>query len=89
MNLVPLEYWRVHSIISSMVFFLTISPDIGEMVLPMRANKRRMYSYISVLVPTVERGLRAVTFCSMAIAGGRPFIKSHSGFLILPRNCLA
>ena len=29
------------------------------------------------------------TFCSMAIAGGMPSIASTSGFVILPRNCLA
>ena len=32
----------------------------------------------SVEVPTVERGLRLFTFCSMAIAGGMPLMKSHS-----------
>ena len=29
---------------------------------------------------------QAFTFCSMAMAGGIPLIKSHSGLLILPRN---
>ena len=37
----------------------------------------------------VERGLRVLTFCSMAMAGGMPSISSTSGFDILPRNCLA
>jgi hypothetical protein len=30
--------------------------------------------------------LRLFTFCSMAMAGGIPLIKSHSGLLILPKN---
>lgn len=55
----------------------------------MRANSKRIYSYISVVVPTVERGLREITFCSIAIAGGMLLMKSHSGLLIRPRNCLA
>lgn len=33
-------------------------------------------------VPTVERGFRVLTFCSIAIAGGIPFMKSHSGLLM-------
>ena len=37
----------------------------------------------------VERGLREDTFCSMAMAGGNPLMKSHSGLLIRPRNCRA
>ena len=37
-------------------------------------------------VPTVLRELRVFTFCSMAMAGGRPRIKSHSGLDIRPRN---
>ena len=61
----------------------------GEYVWPILANSKRRYSYISVDVPTVERGLRLFTFCSMAIAGGMPFMKSHSGLFILPKNCLA
>ena len=89
MKRVPTEHCLVQLMISSTLFFLTSWPEIGEIVLPMRANSRRRYSYISVLVPTVERGLRAVTFCSMAMAGGNPFMKSHSGFLTLPKNCLA
>ena len=48
-----------------------------------------MKSYISVVVATVERGLRVVTFCSIAIAGGIPSMESTSGLLIRPRNCLA
>ena len=41
---------------------------------------------VSVDVPTVERGLREITRCSMAIAGGSPLTKSYSGLLILPKN---
>ena len=55
----------------------------------MRAKSSRRYSYISVDVPTVERGFREITFCSIAIAGGNPLMKSHSGLLIRPRNCRA
>ena len=55
----------------------------------MRAKRSLRYSYISVVVPTVERGLRLMTFCSMAIAGGMPLMKSHSGLFLRPRNCLA
>ena len=48
---------------------------MGLNVRPMRAYNNRRYSYISVEVPTVERGLRLLTFCSMAMAGGIPLIK--------------
>ena len=49
---------------------------MGLNVRPMRAYNNRRYSYISVEVPTVERGLRLLTFCSMAMAGGIPLIKT-------------
>jgi hypothetical protein len=39
-----------------------------------------------VTVPTVERGLREVVFCSIAIAGDSPLIESTSGFCISSRN---
>jgi hypothetical protein len=39
-----------------------------------------------VTVPTVERGLRDVVFCSIEIAGDRPSIWSTSGFCIISRN---
>jgi hypothetical protein len=42
-----------------------------------------------VTVPTVERGLEPVVFCSMAMAGDRPSIRSTSGFSICSRNCRA
>jgi hypothetical protein len=38
------------------------------------------------VVPTVERGLRALVFCSMAIAGLIPCMKSTSGLSIRSRN---
>ena len=40
-------------------------------------------------MPTVERGLCEVVFCSMEIAGDKPSIKSTSGFSIIDKNCLA
>jgi hypothetical protein len=39
-----------------------------------------------VTVPTVDRGFDPVVFCSMAIAGERPSIRSTSGFSICSRN---
>jgi hypothetical protein len=39
-----------------------------------------------VTVPTVERGLREVVFCSIEMAGERPSIESTSGFCIISRN---
>jgi hypothetical protein len=39
-----------------------------------------------VTVPTVERGLRLVVFCSMEMAGDSPSIWSTSGLLIISRN---
>jgi hypothetical protein len=38
------------------------------------------------MVPTVERGLCEVAFCSIAIAGDRPSMWSTSGFSITLRN---
>ena len=35
---------------------------------------------MSVIVPTVERGLLVRVFCSMEITGERPNTKSTSGF---------
>ena len=37
-------------------------------------------------VPTVDRGLREVVFCSIEIAGERPSIESTSGFCINSKN---
>ena len=88
-NLVPLEYSSIFFTTSSVECFFTSSPLTGEMVCPMRAKSNRRYSYISVDVPTVLRGLRAITFCSMAMAGGILRMKSHSGLFMRPRNCRA
>jgi hypothetical protein len=41
------------------------------------------------MVPTVERGLWLVAFCSMLIAGDSPSITSTSGLSISCRNCRA
>src|SRR6202171_5859027 len=38
------------------------------------------------MVPTVDRGLREVVFCSIEIAGDSPSIESTSGFSICSRN---
>jgi hypothetical protein len=38
------------------------------------------------VVPTVERGLRVLVFCSIAIAGLMPWIRSTSGLSIRSRN---
>jgi hypothetical protein len=35
---------------------------------------------MSVMVPTVERGLTPIVFCSIEITGERPKTKSTSGF---------
>ena len=48
-----------------------------------------MKSHISVTVPTVERGLRLVDFCSIDITGLKPVILSTSGRSSPPINCLA
>ena len=44
---------------------------------------------IDEMVPTVERGLRLVVFCSMEMAGDRPSMESTSGRSIWSRNCRA
>jgi len=44
---------------------------------------------LSVTVATVERGLRLTGFCSIAMAGLNPPIKSTLGFSICPMNCRA
>ena len=85
-NLVPSSNSSAFFTTSSGVCFFTSSPLTGEKVWPMRAKSNLRYSYISVEVPTVERGLREITFCSMAMAGGSPLMKSHSGLLMRPKN---
>ncbi|CNV11148.1 Uncharacterised protein [Salmonella enterica subsp. enterica serovar Bovismorbificans] len=41
------------------------------------------------MVPTVERGLCDVDFCSIEIAGDSPSIWSTSGFSMSDKNCRA
>src|SRR5699024_8943176 len=55
----------------------------------MRAHSRRRKSQASVIVPTVERGLRDVDFWSIDTAGDSPSMKSTSGLSICPRNMRA
>ena len=44
---------------------------------------------MSVIVPTVERGLLASVFCSIEMTGDRPNTKSTSGFATCATNRLA
>ena len=44
---------------------------------------------MSVIVPTVERGLLAIVFCSIEITGERPKTKSTSGLATCATNRLA
>ncbi len=44
---------------------------------------------MSVMVPTVERGLLETVFCSMEITGESPKTKSTSGFVTCDTNRLA
>ena len=44
---------------------------------------------MSVMVPTVERGLLAMVFCSMEITGDSPNTKSTSGLATWETNRLA
>ena len=44
---------------------------------------------MSVMVPTVERGLLAIVFCSMEMTGDRPKTKSTSGLATWATNRLA
>ena len=53
---------------------------------PSRLKRMRSMALASVTVPTVERGLCEVAFCSIAIAGERPSMRSTSGFSISWRN---
>ena len=54
-----------------------------------RAKSRRRKSEISVMVPTVERGLVPVVFCSIAMMGLSPSMLSTLGFSSIPMKCLA
>ena len=86
MKRVPSGWASMLSTTSCGPWRFTSFPLMGLNVCPIRAKSSRRYSYISVLVPTVLRGLRLLTFCSMAIEGGIPLMKSHSGLCIRPRN---
>ncbi len=44
---------------------------------------------MSVIVPTVERGLLATVFCSIEMTGESPNTKSTSGFATCEMNRLA
>ena len=61
-------------------------PHWRQWTVPIRANRTRRKSKISVTVATVERGFLAAPFCWMAIAGGMPSIDSASGLSIRSRN---
>ena len=61
----------------------------GQYGVPAFENNNLRWSYISVTVPTVERGFLFVVFWSIDIAGDNPSIESTLGFSALPKNCLA
>ncbi len=61
-------------------------PQPSQAVRPARANSSRRWSWISVAVATVDRGLRESVRCRMAIAGQIPCTSSTRGFSIRSRN---
>ena len=61
----------------------------SQTVRPARAKSSRRWSWISVAVATVERGLRESVRWRMAIAGQMPSTSSTRGFSIRSRNCRA
>ena len=67
----------------------TSSPHPSQTVRPARAKSSRRWSWISVAVATVERGLRDSVRWRMAIAGQMPSTSSTRGFSIRSRNCRA
>ncbi len=64
----------------------TSSPHPSHTVRPARAKSRRRWSWISVAVATVERGLRDRVRCRIAIAGQIPSTSSTLGFSMRSRN---
>ena len=56
---------------------------------PARANSSLMWSFSSVIVPTVEREERTGLVWSIAIAGGTPSTRSTAGLSMRSRNCRA
>ena len=65
---------------SSTLWAPTGTPQSGQCITPSRAANTRKKSYISVSVPTVERGVLPVERCSIATAGAKPSIFSKIGF---------
>jgi len=89
MNLLPWGRAMMSVMISSAERASMGRPQEGQYMRPRRAKKTRKKSWISVTVPTVERGLREVLCCSSEMAGERPSIFSTSGLSIWGRNCRA
>ncbi len=73
----------------SAVSLVTWVPHESQIVRPMRAKSTRRWSWISVAVATVERGLRDGARWRSAMAGQIPSSRSTSGFSIRSRNCRA
>ena len=65
---------RIVSTIRSTDWDVIASPHDGQCGTPILANSSLRKSYISVTVPTVDRGLDPVVRCSMEMAGERPSI---------------
>ena len=61
----------------------------GGVASPALAKSKRIKSYISVIVPTVDRGFLLTDFCSIDITGLKPDILSTSGRSKFPKNCRA
>ena len=70
----------------SAVSLVTSVPQEPHTVRPTRANSTRRWSWISVAVATVERGLRDGVRWRMATAGQMPSIPSTAGFSMRSRN---
>ena len=71
----PSYLLRIRFTICSVVYFTISFPVTGEYAFAARAYRSLKKSYISVIVPTVERGFLPVVFCSMAIMGLNPVIE--------------
>ena len=77
---------RIRSATVSAVSFETTLAQVGHTVRPTLANRSRRWSWISVAVATVDRGLRAGARWRMATAGQMPSIESSAGLSIRSRN---
>ena len=64
----------------------TSPPQPSQTTRPARAKSSRRWSWISVAVATVERGLRESVRWRIAIAGQIPETSSTRGFSIRSRN---